>query len=62
MLGILTPFQKLLQTPTNDTDVQLKPPLTVNSFESIPNDFYTSVLNFNASMSLKHCASNKLFL
>jgi hypothetical protein len=49
MLGILKPFQKLLQTPANDVDIQLKPSTKVTSFEPLPNNFYSNPLNINTS-------------
>ena len=49
MLGILKPFQKLLQNPANDVDIQLKASTTVNSFESFPDDFYSGIVNPNSS-------------
>ena len=62
MLGILKPFQKLLQTPSNDVDIQLKPPTTVTSFEPLSNDFYSNSLNLNSSKKKILFKQNFIFL
>jgi hypothetical protein len=60
MLGILKPFQKLLQTPANDVDIQLKQSTKVASFEPLSNNFYSNPLNLNTSKKNLSFSKNKL--
>jgi hypothetical protein len=53
MLGILTPFQKLLQTPPIDVDIKLKPSTTTTSFEPLEENFNEINLNLNSSKRSK---------
>lgn len=59
MLGILAPYQKLLQNNTNTSEnvnlnVQLKPSEATSSFNEHSDEFYTAKVNLNTSKWAKN--------